>query len=99
MYLLDYFRIYFFAVVAQFYETRVIDEFVLRGNSVIMKCNLPSFVADFVYVEAWISTDDSDIEEYYPNNTKWGTVHRKLVVTLTLRTTHSSHPIRGCQSN
>ena len=60
--------------MAQFYETRVIDEFVLRGNSVIMKCNLPSFVADFVYVEAWISTDDSEVEEYYPNNTKWGTV-------------------------
>lgn len=60
--------------MAQFYETRVVDEFVLRGNSVIMKCNLPSFVADFVYVEAWISTDDSEIEEYFPNNTKWGIV-------------------------
>lgn len=60
------------AVVAQFYETRVIDEFVLRGNSVIMKCNLPSFVADFVYVEAWISYDDSEITEYIANDTKWG---------------------------
>lgn len=58
--------------MAQFYETRVHEEFVLRGNSVIMKCNLPSFVADFVYVEAWISTDDSEVEEYYANNTKWG---------------------------
>lgn len=66
-------RSHFFpTVVAQFYETRVVDEFVLRGNSVIMKCNLPSFVADFVNVEAWISTDDGEVVEYYANNTKWG---------------------------
>lgn len=67
-------------MVAQFYETRVIDEFVLRGNSVIMKCNLPSFVADFVYVEAWISIDDSDITEYYANNTKWGIVTNETFI-------------------
>lgn len=74
-FILDCFKMSWFSVVAQFYETRVIDEFVLRGNAVIMKCNLPSFVADFVYVEAWISTDDSEVEEYFPNNTKWGSVH------------------------
>lgn len=44
-------------VVHQFYESRVIDEFVLRGNAATLKCNLPSFVADFVLVEAWISDD------------------------------------------
>lgn len=81
--------------MAQFYETRVIDEFVLRGNSVIMKCNLPSFVADFVYVEAWISTDDSEVEEYYPNNTKWGTVKHLIciveeVLWFSMPITHSS---------
>ena len=56
-------------MVQQFYQTRVIDEFVLRGNSATLKCNLPSFVADFVFVEAWISDDDT---EYLPNNDNFG---------------------------
>lgn len=56
-------------VVNQFYQTRVIDEFVLRGNAAILKCNLPSFIADFVYVEAWISDDGTEI---LPNNNDFG---------------------------
>lgn len=57
-------------VVQQFYQTRVIDEFVLIGNAAILKCNLPSFVADFVYVEAWIADDGTEI---LPNNDNFGT--------------------------
>lgn len=52
-------------MVQQFYQTRVIDEFVLRGNAGLLKCNLPSFVTDFVSVEAWISDDGTEI---LPNN-------------------------------
>lgn len=59
-------------VVQQFYQTRVIDEFVLRGNAAILKCNLPSFVADFVYVEAWIADDGTEI---LPNNDDFGMNH------------------------
>lgn len=56
------------AVVQQFYQSRVIDEFVLRGNTGILKCLVPSFVTDFVQVEAWIS-DDGKTHSYEPNNT------------------------------
>lgn len=62
-------------VVQQFYQTRVIDEFVLHGNAGILKCNLPSFVADFVHVESWISDDGTEI---FPNNDDFGI--RKNVV-------------------
>ncbi|KAK0077247.1 hypothetical protein PV325_004233 [Microctonus aethiopoides] len=44
-------------VVQQFYESRVIDEFVLRGNTAILKCLLPSFVGDFVDVVEWLADD------------------------------------------
>lgn len=44
-------------MVNQFYQTRVIDEYVLLGNSIVLKCLVPSFVADFVEVVGW--TDDS----------------------------------------
>lgn len=61
-------RFLFPAVVQQFYQSRVIDEFVLRGNTGILKCLVPSFVTDFVQVEAWIS-DDGKTHIYEPNNT------------------------------
>lgn len=47
-------------MVHQFYQTRVIDEFVLRGNSAILKCLVPSFVADFINVESWV--DEEGVE-------------------------------------
>uniref|UniRef100_A0AAR5PMC5 Down syndrome cell adhesion molecule-like protein Dscam2 n=1 Tax=Dendroctonus ponderosae TaxID=77166 RepID=A0AAR5PMC5_DENPD len=41
------------AVVAQSYEVEADNEYVIRGNSAIMKCEVPSFVSDFVLVENW----------------------------------------------
>nr|ATU82862.1 secreted Ig-domain-containing protein [Pristhesancus plagipennis] len=60
------------AVVDQVYEARVIDEFVLKGNAAILKCLIPSFVADFVQVIEWINSDgvsyplvmSSDLKNY-----------------------------------
>jgi hypothetical protein len=51
--------------VAQSYEAEADNEYVIRGNSVVMKCEVPSFVADFVYVVNWL---DSDGGVYLPNN-------------------------------
>nr|XP_023016837.1 Down syndrome cell adhesion molecule-like protein Dscam2 isoform X6 [Leptinotarsa decemlineata] len=45
------------AVVQQFYQSRVIDEFVLKGNTGILKCLVPSFVTDFVQIESWLADD------------------------------------------
>ncbi|XP_045447571.1 Down syndrome cell adhesion molecule-like protein Dscam2 [Melitaea cinxia] len=47
------------AVVHQNYEPRVIDEDVLRGNSAIVKCSIPSFVADYVNVVEWVTDEES----------------------------------------
>lgn len=49
----------FTTAVLQVYEARVNDEFVLRGNTAILKCIVPSFVADFVHVQAWIMDNDT----------------------------------------
>ncbi|XP_066244759.1 cell adhesion molecule Dscam1 isoform X24 [Euwallacea similis] len=54
------------AVVKQFYETRVTDEFVLKGNTGILKCVVPSFVTDFVQIEAWVADDGSSTYIYDP---------------------------------
>jgi hypothetical protein len=55
--------------VKQFYQSRVIDEFVLKGNTGILKCLVPSFVTDFVQVEAWLA-DDGVVYEYDQNMSK-----------------------------
>lgn len=37
----------------------MVSEYVIRGNTAVLKCNIPSFVADFVRVEAWVGSDES----------------------------------------
>ncbi|XP_076672526.1 Down syndrome cell adhesion molecule 1 isoform X30 [Andrena cerasifolii] len=41
------------AVVHQYYESEVNNEYVIRGNAAILKCSIPSFVAEFVQVVSW----------------------------------------------
>lgn len=36
-------------------------EYVMRGNAAILKCSIPSFVADFVYVTAWVDDEGTEI--------------------------------------
>lgn len=56
-------------VVIQSYEAEADNEYVIRGNSAIMKCEIPSFVADFVAVDLWFDTEGN---EYYPGDTNNG---------------------------
>lgn len=50
-------------VVAQYYEADVNKEHVIRNNAAILKCLIPSFVADFVEVVSWHTDQD---EVFYP---------------------------------
>lgn len=43
----------FVAVVHQYYQSEVNNEYVIRGNAAILKCSIPSFVAEFVQVVGW----------------------------------------------
>lgn len=51
--------------MAQYYDTDVNKEYAIRGNSAILKCAVPSFVADFVKVLSW-HTDQG--EEFVPGD-------------------------------
>lgn len=53
------------AVVSQVYDTDVNKEYVIRGNAAVLKCQVPSFVADFVTVVSW-HTDLK--EDFYPTS-------------------------------
>lgn len=36
------------------------SEYVIKGNAAVLKCNIPSFVADFVRVDGWIASDGTE---------------------------------------
>lgn len=54
-------------MISQSYEAEADNEYVIRGNAAIMKCEVPSFVSDFVSVEMWT---DSEGGSYYPGSTE-----------------------------
>lgn len=64
---------FFFLVVSQYYVTEAENEYVIRGNSAVMKCKIPSFVADFVQIDSWIS--DDGLVHKYNDNIDYGTFH------------------------
>jgi hypothetical protein len=45
--------LFFHSVVSQDFTTKAQDEYVIRGNDVLVKCKVPSFVSDFVRVLGW----------------------------------------------
>lgn len=52
-----------FTVVSQAYDVKFWEEYVLRGNAAILKCQIPSFVAEYVSVSSWIiSEDENEVE-------------------------------------
>ena len=53
---------FIFVVVTQEYETNAEREYVIIGNAALIKCDIPSFVADFVSVESW---SDNENNEYF----------------------------------
>lgn len=52
----------------QNYITEAENEYVIRGNTAIIKCKIPSFIADFVTVDAWIADDDTVYTLYNTND-------------------------------
>lgn len=45
------------------------SEYVIKGNTAVLKCNIPSFVSDFVRVEAWLASDGTE----FTSTTDFGT--------------------------
>ncbi|XP_054166069.1 cell adhesion molecule Dscam2-like [Oppia nitens] len=45
------------AVVHQTYKVQVYDEFVIMGNTGVMRCQVPTFVREYVKVIAWIKDE------------------------------------------
>lgn len=67
-----------YTVVTQYYEAEVVSEYVIRGNAAILKCTIPSFVAEFVSVASWEGSDGSSYEASFNYGT-WSLSAIKIV--------------------
>jgi hypothetical protein len=56
-------------VVRQQYEVHVYDAFVTSGNTAVLRCQVPSSVADYVMVTSWLQDGAINI---YPNTDTGG---------------------------
>ncbi|GFU25001.1 down syndrome cell adhesion molecule [Trichonephila clavipes] len=55
-------------VVQQKFIPQVYDDYVIRGNTAVLRCHLPSFVREYVTLDSWLIDDDivlksTDIED------------------------------------
>ncbi|XP_014256768.1 Down syndrome cell adhesion molecule-like protein Dscam2 [Cimex lectularius] len=57
------------AVVKQKYEVQVSDEYVISGNTAVLRCQVPSYAAEFTIVTSWIQEGVINI---YPNTDTGG---------------------------
>ena len=61
-----------FVAVTQDYRTDATIVYVIIGNSALLKCEIPSFVADFVSIYSWI---DNAGKEYFSRiNLNYGNI-------------------------
>ncbi|XP_077518316.1 cell adhesion molecule Dscam1-like isoform X2 [Amblyomma americanum] len=49
------------AVVRQKYAAEVYDEFVISGNTAVMRCQVPGYVTDYVTVTSWIEEPTGNV--------------------------------------
>ena len=60
-----------FLVATQDFETGTSDAYVIIGNAALLKCEIPSFVSDFVSVINWV---DNQGDEYFSSSNSYGSV-------------------------
>ena len=63
-------------MVAQEYSTEPSNEYIVDGNDALMKCKVPSYVADFATVVGWV---DSEATEYLINNNNGNFIGLRLL--------------------
>ncbi|GLG93647.1 Uncharacterized protein GBIM_00999, partial [Gryllus bimaculatus] len=85
------------AVVKQHYEVQVRDTYVLKGNTAVLKCEVPAFVKDHVTITSWVQDQSFNI---YPTPESDGKLHmlpsgELLVFDVTPADTHPNY---GCRT-
>ena len=49
-------------MIQQHFVVEVYDEFVIAGNTAVMRCHIPGFIKEFVQVVSWIQEPSTIIQ-------------------------------------
>ncbi|XP_046745786.1 Down syndrome cell adhesion molecule-like protein Dscam2 isoform X2 [Diprion similis] len=84
------------AVVRQKYEVQVRDTYVLAGNTGVLRCEIPTFVKEYVAVTSWVQDSAFNI---YPEPKNDGKYHmlptgELLIFAVSTADAHSSYRCR-----
>lgn len=71
-------------MVSQYYESQVYDEYVIKGNAAVLKCNIPSFVSDHVEITEWVDSNGSHYTRDEDNSGKFK-ANSCFIVSLSLQ--------------
>ena len=80
-------------MVSQAYQTDAHSVYVITGNSALIKCEIPSFVADFVAVDSWTDNEQNEyFEELDKNYGKLARFKLSKVIAIILFLSMAVHP-------
>ena len=66
-----------FTVVTQDYDTYVNQAHVIKGNDVLVKCDIPSYVSDFLQVTDWLNNQGNSFTK---SQNAYGTIYWAYLV-------------------
>ncbi|GIY89731.1 ig-like domain-containing protein [Caerostris darwini] len=71
----------FLPLVKQKFNPQVYDDFVVRGNTAVLRCLLPTFVREYVSVDSWIRNDGYILKMADTRKTIPSTSKRKILIS------------------
>ena len=74
-------------VVNQIYMTEATNEYVITGNSALMRCVIPSFVSDFISLQNW---QDEKGNVMVPHTNNYGRQQQKTLRVICNCLIHTS---------
>lgn len=69
----------FFSVVQQKFVPQVYDDYVIRGNTAVLRCHLPSFVREYVTLDSWLRDDETVLKSTDTGGKILSVVKQKLI--------------------
>ncbi|KAG1677259.1 Down syndrome cell adhesion molecule-like protein Dscam2 [Nymphon striatum] len=86
------------ALVDQHYSTQVYDEYIIEGNTAVFKCHIPSYVKDFVEVNAWIRDDHLRITKLFKKDSRYYITGNGNLHVTNVKANPDSNSIYKCET-
>ncbi|KAG1677263.1 Down syndrome cell adhesion molecule-like protein Dscam2 [Nymphon striatum] len=86
------------ALVDQHYSTQVYNEYIIEGNTAVFKCHIPSYVKDFVEVNAWIRDDQLRISKIFKKDSRYYITDNGNLHVTNVKSEQDSNSMYKCET-